>query len=321
MRPFRILSLDGGGIKGAFSAGVLAQLEEEADCSISDHFDLIVGTSTGGILALGLAMGFTANDLLSIYEQHGSEIFPSSIVQKAFGRFRHVFGPKHDQNRLRQVLMKKFGDKKLGHAQCRLVIPTFDALKGHACTFKTAHHPRLNKEYMLLAADVAVATAAAPTYFRGAEIPGRTGATYIDGGVWANCPSTVGIIEAISFLDVDAKSIWLLSVGTTEELADFTDKKNSGWLAWNKGLIDAMMAAQVSSANFQAKLLLGERYLRINHSTVPNQFHLDDGRNAQIAKLIALGRSVARSHDISDRVAQHFLNGEHAAPFDPYHTV
>src|SRR4029077_17582451 len=122
---FRILSLDGGGIKGVFTASVLASFEADTKLKIVDHFDLIAGTSTGGILAIGLAMGLTAEELLNFYRERGPRIFPAtSFIDRTAGLLRQIFrGPKISQATLRLELVEILRDKKFGEARCRLVIP------------------------------------------------------------------------------------------------------------------------------------------------------------------------------------------------------
>jgi uncharacterized protein len=129
---FRILSLDGGGIKGAFTASVLATLEEDTGKSVVDHFDLIAGTSTGGILAIGLGLGLSAREICDFYASKGPEIFPStSLIQRTSGFFRQLFGPKHSHSVLRSALEEVLGKRKFGESSCRLLIPTYDAIGNH----------------------------------------------------------------------------------------------------------------------------------------------------------------------------------------------
>ena len=140
---FRILSLDGGGIKGAFSASVLATLEEDIGQKVADHFDLIVGTSTGGILAIGLGLGLSARDICDFYLKKGEAIFPGiSMVERTRGLLRQLFKPKHSHAVLRAALTEVLGTRKFGESKCRLVIPTYDAIAGRIFLMKTAHHER-----------------------------------------------------------------------------------------------------------------------------------------------------------------------------------
>ena len=161
------------GIKGTFSAAVLAALEDTTKCRCIDHFDLIAGTSTGGIIALGLALGMSAQEIVSFYEEHGPAIFPSSsLASRSTGFFRQLFlGPKHSHATLREKLSLVLGDRKFGDSRVRLVIPTYDAINGRNFVLKTAHHPRFVFDVAAPAVDVALATSAAPTYFEAAPFP------------------------------------------------------------------------------------------------------------------------------------------------------
>jgi patatin-like phospholipase/acyl hydrolase len=201
---FRILSLDGGGIKGVFAAAALARMEEIHGRCIVDHFDLIAGTSTGGILAIGIAFGIPPKDLLAFYRDRGPVIFPStSLVQKSTALLRQLFhGPKYSHDVLRAELAKVLEDRKFGDASCRLAIPAYDAVANRIYVFKTAHAPGLTNDIRTDAVDVALATSAAPTYFAAASVAkdGR----YVDGGVWANNPSLIALVEAVSSLGLNS---------------------------------------------------------------------------------------------------------------------
>lgn len=173
----RILSLDGGGIKGVFPAAFLASLEEEVEGSIGDYFDLIAGTSTGGIIALGLGLGFTAKQLLLFYEEFGSLVFSSNRLLRSL---RGIGLSKYSREPLRKALENNFHNLKIGGSKTRLVIPSLNLDTGEVYVYKTAHHPRFEKDYKDLVVDVALATAAAPTYFPAHR--NSFGVPLVDGG-------------------------------------------------------------------------------------------------------------------------------------------
>jgi patatin-like phospholipase/acyl hydrolase len=311
MNQFRILSLDGGGVKGTFTAAVLAALETMTGKRIPEYFDLIVGTSTGGIIAVALGLGIPARQILDFYVTKGPEIFPSTGVhRRVYSFLRHLFTPKHSQQVLKDAIDTVFGDRKLGESLCRLVVTSYDATRGDVHLFKTAHHERFKQDYLLPAAEVAMATAAAPTYFP--AFTGTKGLTCIDGGIWANCPATVGLIEALSVLGKRPEDIEILSIGTTSEPFSVSKlrRKKGGILLWNKGLIDLFMQAQVAAALAQAKVITGRKVLRIDVITRPGRFSMDDAR--QIEELKALGIGEARQHE--DEIHRRFFD----TPVEPF---
>jgi patatin-like phospholipase/acyl hydrolase len=124
-QPLRILSLDGGGIMGVFAASALATFERATGRRVVEHFDVITGTSTGGIIAIGLAMGASAEDVNRFYETEGPRIFPKrSGLREWLGRVRGVFRPKFSDVALREAIRGVLGDRTLGEAKTRLVIPS-----------------------------------------------------------------------------------------------------------------------------------------------------------------------------------------------------
>ncbi len=312
MSRFRILSLDGGGIKGTFTASVLAELEAMTGKRLVEYFDLITGTSTGGIIAVALGSGIPAQDIMGFYRTKGPDIFPSTgLYRRARSVLRQCFQPKHSPHALRDAIHTVLGDRKLGESVCRLVIPSYDAVRGDVHLFKTAHHERFKQDYLLSAVDVAMATAAAPTYLPAST--GENGLTHIDGGIWANCPATVGLVEAISVLEKNPKDIDILTIGTTTEPFHISKKRRkAGLVLWNKGIIDLLMQAQVAAALAQAKVITGRKAMRIDITTKPGRFSMDDAR--QIDELRALGTAEARHCE--NEVNQRFLDIP-AEPFLP----
>jgi len=317
---FRILALDGGGIKGAFMASVLATLEGLLGLPIVDQFDMVAGTSTGGILAIGLGMGLNSRQLLEFYRQRGPVIFPvTSFHKRLWRKALHLFRPKYSQGVLLQELETAYfpDDRRrvLGDSKCRLVVPAYDAVSGACHVFRTPHHPLLRSDEFTNAAEVALATAAAPTYFSAAKVRNMiANAAYFDGGVWANCPAMAAIIEAVCYLDVPLDRIDILSIGTTEE--PFTVKRmaRSGAVRWGIPLIELLMNAQVESSVQHAEHLVGEpRFLRVNTVTNPGMYSLDCSK--EIEDLITLGNKKASDPAILYQVKSRFLNGVASMPW------
>jgi len=314
-RTFRILSLDGGGIKGVFTAAFLAEIEKMAGVRMADYFDLIAGTSTGGIIALGLGIGLSASQLLDFYLLNGNAIFPSVGIGVRFWReIRWALSGKHDSIQLKSALGSAFGDKKLSDSRTRLVIPAFNATNGRATVFKTAHGDDLKKDHLERCVDVALATSAAPTILPGHDF--ADGRSYLDGGVWANNPMLVGILEAITRLQQPAASVDVLSIGTTEEAfhVDQGLRKGAGFLKWFRQLVPLFMQAQADSVMNQSTLLLGVAPYRVSPMVVPSRFGMDDAR--QMSDLRALGFDCARREETS--ISARFF-GEVVTPFTPCH--
>jgi len=307
-KPFRILALDGGGIKGAFTAAVLAAWESDTKKSIVDHFDLITGTSTGGILAVGLGIGLSAAEMLDFYKRRGPVIFPVTGFGRKLSRaLRQLVQPKYSSDVLRKELLDAFGQKKFGESKVRLVIPTYDTLRGRIFIFKTDHDARFKYDLDILAADVALATAAAPTYFKAAMIPQHQGQGYVDGGVWANCPALVGVVEAVSFLWKSLSDLDVLSIGTTYAPDSVRDLAGAGVLQWGPRVVSLIMNAQGEAAYKQAMLLVGrERFLRVDCATRPGDYELDS--SDEVNALAGLGRGKAVEKEILEPVKARFLN-------------
>jgi uncharacterized protein len=307
----RILSIDGGGIKGVFPAAFLAGLEEKLDLPIVDYFDLIVGTSTGGIIALGLGMGLPAKEILQFYQQRGPEIFRGN---RTLGLLRWLGAAKYDPGPLEAALNEIFGNHLLGESKTRLVVPSLDLETGKVHVKKTAHHPRFERDYTERLVNVALATAAAPTYFpthrSGAGIP------LIDGGMWANNPMGTAAVEALGVLDWAKGDVRLLSVGCTESPLSVAAYRKSrlGVNYWATRLKDVIMAGQSSASLGTAQLLLGhENVYRVSPIVGSDRFKLD--RVKDIESLRALGASEARTQ--LPVIREKFFSGA-AEPFVPH---
>ncbi len=296
----RILCIDGGGILGTFPAAFLAGLEEHLECRpIGSYFDLIAGTSTGGIIALGLGMGLRASELLDLYEKRGPEIFGQgrgAIADFIFDKLRcgrWLMMNKHNSRPLRTVLEDTLGSKHIGDARTRLLIPAWNPVARSVYIYKTAHHARLRNDYKSLAVDAALATAAAPTYFRHHITEHAVGLT--DGGTWANNPIALAAVEAITLLSWPRESLHILSIGCLEET--YTVPKWAGIGSLGTKAIKLFMDGQSHSAMGIAKLLTGHEHERtaihrINHTVPYNAYNMDDTRVIQDLK--GLGFSMAR---------------------------
>lgn len=324
----RVLAIDGGGLKGALPAALLAEVEERSGKRIVDQFDLIAGTSTGGIIALGLALGLTAKEILEFYKSRGPGIFRQSAepelslmqrINAGAGKLatavRWLFRSKYGSEGLEAALIDVFGDRLLGEAQTRLVIPAYDTMVGGPYVFKTAHHPRFKADHIRRVVDVALCTAAAPTYLPAHSF--EAGASIVDGGVWANNPAGAAALEAAAILQWEMSSVRMLSLGCSQSY--LAPKPSVGKVGAARGLwvMDLLMEGQACFSMATAKLLLGHPHtnphlIRVDPQVPAGFATLDDAR--KIDELARIGVAAARQH--MPEIDRCFLIGERE-PFVP----
>ena len=195
---FNILSLSGGGFRGLFTAQALHELEERAGKPIGQCFDLICGTSIGGLIALAIGLEKPMSDVITLMEEHGEKIFPKrrtwnvptpcgTLPLPVSGRMCRA---KYSNEALKSAVDSFFDGARIGDSHHPLVIPTVNYSTGNPQMFKTAHHKDLTYDYRLKMSDVAMATSAAPFYFPIYEFEGDC---YVDGGLVGNNPAFFGI--------------------------------------------------------------------------------------------------------------------------------
>lgn len=290
-RVFKILSIDGGGIRGIYPAAFLKEVEDKMGV-IRSHFDLIAGTSTGGIIAIGVALGLSTKTIADIYCVQGEHIFPPRWYDRKIARFlQRLVKPLHDHAALEDALKGAFQNRLFGECETRLVIPAFVGPDPQITVFKTDHHPDYRRDWKSPAWEVARATSAAPTFFAGHS---SSDAFFLDGGVWANNPIMCAVIEALSAYEILPEQIRILSLGTgnvAEKLKESTLR--SGMIGW-RGIINTAMYLTTDSALSQAKLFLGHHnVVRIEPPKSAGSIELDDWRSA-INLLPALAREEFR---------------------------
>ena len=296
----RILCIDGGGVLGTFPVAFLAELEQHLNHPIGKYFDLIAGSSTGGIIALGLGMGIPASELLNFYENKSCEVFgkdhgaPMNFLLRKIRGVKWCFLRKYNSEHLRTVLHDVLGDKRIGEAKTRLVIPAWNPVANSVYIYKTAHHPRLKTDYKSSAVDAALATSAAPSYFK--RHVTQHGVGLIDGGIWANNPVAIAVVEAISLLNWPRESLHVLSLGCLEET--YNIPRHAGLGALNMKVVNLFMDGQSQGAMGIAKLLTGDEHertaiYRVNQTVPRNTYKMDDTKIIQDMK--GLGHSKGRS--------------------------
>lgn len=311
---FQILSIDGGGIRGIFVAAILAALEDDLDQPVADSFDLITGTSTGGIIALGLGAGLSPRDILDFYVAEKTKVFANPLKARTVS---WAWWAKYRAQPLARAVRDVFGERLLGDSRMPLVIPSFDIGENTVHLFKTSHHDRLRRDHRIPMWQVAMATTAAPTFFPTYRLPGYE-ARLVDGGVWANNPIMVGVAEAVSMFDQPLDSLRILSIGTTSDLKiRGKSLDNAGFLRWAKrpGAIDLLMRGQSVGAFTQAQHLVGPEKVHRIDPLVAEQAALDE---CDADELVARASHHSRifSPTFSDVFAGHI-----PPPFAPFHGV
>lgn len=313
---FRILCLDGGGIRGAFTAAALARWEEMSNLAVADHFDLIAGTSTGGILAIALGLGLSAGDIVRFYKKQGPAIFPlTGILDRLWRGIANIVRAKFDASDLEKQLSFAYdrGGRvaTLADSQRRLLITSYDLIGNALRLYRTNHHPAVKGHDHLRAVVVARATSAAPTYFKPEPVDDPIAPQEaVDGGVWANCPALAALGEAVGVLKIPLNRIDMLSVGTAGMLTFVADPSAQGLVGWGPKAPDLFMNSQMDATLCYIEQLLGERFLRVDDhrprvQTMDNPDDLD----------FLIGRGAKVGEDVAQHVLSRFVNGVGAAPW------
>jgi uncharacterized protein len=268
---FRILCVDGGGIRGLISALVIAELEKRLAARgrrarLADYFHLFAGTSTGGLIALSLtrAEPVPGDELAGFYTEDGPEIFRRGPLRKLSTGWG-LFGPKYDDGPLRDSVLKRVGDPHIADASRDLLVTSYDMTNREPFFFKR-WKARQDPDWNFPAVDAALSTAAAPTYFPSHEVAGRA---LVDGGVFAANPTVAAIAEALgrnndppAHLSTD--ELLVVSIGTGEFNTGFSQSQVSGWgkLGWVTGggneppILSAMLGGSSDGTDYWAHMLL-----------------------------------------------------------------
>jgi len=298
---FQVLSLDGGGARGLFAAAVLAAVERDLNIKLVDHFDLIAGTSTGGIIAIGLGLGLTPREMVEFYVKHSPQVFRNRLYTRSFQQWIYR---KYSAHPLESALKEMFGERPFGESTKRLVIPSYDLGTDDVYVFRTAHDERFKRDYKSPAWHVAMATSAAPTYFPSFRRIDRL--RLIDGGIWANNPAMVGLVESFGTLKSDLSHIHILSIGTYESISHRRRLLNNGGrLVWARTVPDVILKAGSVGINNQVRFLIGDRFVRLNPKVAANEVSLDEADSAD--DLIGRASYYSRRNmpEISSRFMQH----------------
>ncbi len=346
---FRILSIDGGGIRGIAAARIVAELEARISAAageerrIADCFHLLAGTSTGGLIALGLtapdpeAPGrprMSGNDLAAMYRERGPEIFPTRL--RFLRSLRAWIRPKYPLDRLRRVLEDELGGAPLSEALRDLVVTAYDVRRREVRLFKR-WRARQDPERDHLLVDAGLATAAAPTFFPAHPlVEGSDGAgasverLLVDGGVFASNPTVAAVVEALKRRSDEPASLrpselLVVSLGTGHHEVAYPQARRWGRLGWilprsgESPLLSTMFDGQSDAADHWAHILLnhepgtavpaaegigrGPRYHRFQIDLPPG-FAMDDARPDRLKALEAAAeRLIEERGEEIDRIA------------------
>jgi patatin-like phospholipase/acyl hydrolase len=299
----RVLSIDGGGIRGLIPALVLEELERRAERRVFELFDLIAGTSTGAILACALCAPdpLPAARVAALYEEEGPEIFSRSIFQ----RIRSADGlldERYDSATLDGALARFLSDKRLSRTRPDLVVPAYDTAGPGPFFFKTTDARESPEDDFPLSV-VARASSAAPTYFEPSAVDGRA---LVDGGVFAANPAMSAFAEAVRFQP--GAEVVLLSLGTGQRTRrrTFDEIEDWGLLEWTRPLLDVVFDGISDAVDYQLRHALGEgRYWRFQVELTRANDALDDATDENLRALRAQAEELiaARSADLDTVIA------------------
>jgi Patatin-like phospholipase len=296
-RPLRVLALDGGGYRGIFSAAILACLERDLQIPLASSFDLVAGTSTGGIIALGLGAGLSAGEIVEFYAEHGPAIFGWPRLRSP----RRILRSKYRPAALKSALEEAFDTKTIADSCVPLAIPSYDLCNDDVHLFRTRHAPHLRRDDRERMVDVALATTAAPTYLPAHRLRGLR---LVDGGMWANNPTMVAVVEAMTTFGRSPAQIDVLSLGTT--VANGTRARRldrGGLLPWSTDAIEVVLRGQSVTAHNHASLLIGkDKVLRVDPPVQARELRLD-----RISVQDMLGRAERWSRHLAIDFERRFL--------------
>jgi len=324
---FRILSIDGGGIRGIIPALVLAEIEHQTGRRIADLFDLIAGTSTGGILALGLTRPggdgvpyYTAEKLVRLYETEGSRIFTRSPWHRirALG---NAVEEKYPSGPVEDVLKEYFDDTNLSQAVTDVLITSYEIQQRCPFFFKS-HNAKRNPQDDYLMRDAARATSAAPTYFEPGFIEANAehkDLALIDGGVFANNPSMCALVEAICKFNKGPSDVFMVSLGTGELTRQLNLEEVKGWglLQWAQPILSVVFDGVSDTVDYQVNSILnkleanGQQYYRFQLTLDEGYDDIDDASRTNLRVLKELANTMIKERRKDIETVCKVLSGRH----------
>lgn len=324
-KQFTILSIDGGGIRGLIPAKVLAELERELNLlntekPLYEYFDLICGTSTGALLAIAIALGIPAKDLVRFYKEYAQVIFPKWYLKVLPSKSRAILTSIYSNKNLRKKLKEIYTEANGGQIplindlKTNVCIPVFNGNDGQINVIKTKHCDDYLRDYKLPAHEVALSSASAPIYFPphtfsfSNEFGEGINVNMIDGGIFANNPSLIGVLEATEKLGYDFSDVRLLSLGTGKGKhiikSGWKPKDIWYWLFPKPRLLDIILDSQAQiTEQYIAflKRITGKsdnefEYLRIQYDLGGDTIDLNASGKKDLQRLEAIGDELAKNN-------------------------
>lgn len=296
----RVLSIDGGGIRGIIPAMVVAHIERKLGKPAHELFDLMVGTSTGGILALGLSRPgesrpaqFSARRVVKLYEEQGATIFEYSLWRK-LRTVGGILDEAYSHEVLEDILGKYFAEATLGDCEVPTMVTSYDIQNRRTVFLKSWHADHRP----LLCRDAARATSAAPTYFEPKPLDtGDVLSVLIDGGIFMNSPSVSAYAEARKLFPDDPIAVLSLGTGELTRPIVFEETRTWGSALWVMSLLDCMFDGVSKAADHQMQLFLGERYQRLQTSLESASDDMDDASEDNIRNLKRTARELINANE------------------------
>ncbi|WP_168464803.1 patatin-like phospholipase family protein [Wolbachia endosymbiont of Ctenocephalides felis wCfeT] len=304
-----ILSVDGGGIRGIIPAIILAEIEQRTGKPISEIFDLMAGTSTGGIVVAGLCKKdntgnpqYSASDLVDLYKEYGPYIFKSSFLRRSI--FSWLNGAQYPYQNIENILHKYFGDATLADASNNLLLTSYDIRNNCPFFFKNWKEDR---KFIKLK-DALRATTAAPTYFAPKYLKiNEVERILIDGGVFSNNPAACAYASAKRLFPND--DIVLLSIGSGRLNSNINNSKKLGKIGWIKPLINVMFASGLDCVNYQLSQIIENNYIRIQSQLTIASVEMDNATHKNIKRLRNEAQAMIKcNHEVIDKFCTYFLS-------------
>ena len=305
----KVLSIDGGGIRGLIPALVLCEVEQRTGRRVAELFDFIAGTSTGGIVACTLSLPgddgrprYTARELVGLYETEGPRIFSRGLLKRIFS-VEGLVDERYEDDELNAALARYLGDARLRDALVPIMVTAYD-IKDRFAFFFRSSRAVADPTYDFSMVEVARATSAAPTYFEPFEVTDAAGArTYplVDGGVFATNPA------ACAYADLGGSTDLLASLGTGAFTRSYAYHQARWWgqLQWARPALDMVFDGQAETTQFILGHLLGERFVRLQCDLDDASDDMDDASEANLIRLRAAAEElIARETAAIDRLCE-----------------